>query len=221
MNVRMCRQNRCSRLNQFLPSLPVANADLGDEKLVIGNVLLASESSAVPFRRIEFVHAGPCVNHQNFFWRQLSRGDHDLADLFAYRDDPIDTAGAELAAIPDVERKRNAAIHDERADRPSPRRRERQSMRDALVHMNDIRLPAANQTLQLSDAGDIELMAQRQTGEVDAAVFTPLLQNGVRAADDCHFVSTLAQSRRGLEHLVHRARVELIEFENVEYAHAA
>jgi hypothetical protein len=44
-------------------------------------------------------------------------------------------------------------------------------------------------------------------------------EHRVGFADHGHVVSALAQSRRSLKHLVHRAGVELIEFENLKNLH--
>ena len=147
--------------DQLLPTFPVANADLADEELVLGDVLLGAERPAVPLRRIKFVDVRSGVNDDHFLRRQLPRGDHHLPDFLAYGDDSIDTSRAELRAIPNVERKRNAAIDDESADRSAPRRRERERMCDAFVHVNDIRSFLANQPPQLTNAYEVELMSQR------------------------------------------------------------
>ena len=59
----------------------------------------------------------------------------------------------------------------------------------------------------------------RQSGERDAGLMRFFLEHGVGAADDRHVMTALAQTGRGLKHLVHGAGVELIEFEDLEDAH--
>ena len=44
-------------------------------------------------------------------------------------------------------------------------------------------------------------------------------EHRVGPADDRHLVSALAQTGRGLKHLVHRAGVELVELEDLKDAH--
>ena len=91
-------------------------------------------------------------------------------------------------------------------------------MRDAFVHVNDIGLLPLNDPLQPANAADVELMPQRQADERDAALLATLLQRFVGTADHRDVVAARTKSRRGLEHLVHRAGVELIEFENLKNA---
>ena len=78
----------------------------------------------------------------------------------------------------------------------------------------------ANQHPQSAHAVEIELVAHPQSDELHARFMTPALEVRIRPADHGHLMSALAQSGRGLEHLVDRAGVELVEFENVENAHA-
>ena len=61
-------------------------------------------------------------------------------------------------------------------------------------------------------------MAHREAGEIDTVLRAALeLVSG--PADDRHLVAALAETRRGLKHLVHRAGVELVELEDLEDAH--
>ncbi|PYQ53571.1 MAG: hypothetical protein DMF59_01385 [Acidobacteria bacterium] len=92
-------------------------------------------------------------------------------------------------------------------------------MCDALVHVNDVRIALADQSAQLSRAVEIELIPHPQSHEVDACFSASNFERVIGSADDSDGVTTLAQSGRGLEHLVHRAGVELVELENVEDAH--
>ena len=92
-------------------------------------------------------------------------------------------------------------------------------MRDALVHVNDVRIALADQSAQLSRAVEIELIPHPQCDEVDTCFPASKFERLIGPADDRDGVTALAQSGRGLEHLVHRAGVELVEFENVEDAH--
>src|SRR5207245_11328167 len=126
---------------------------------------------------------------------------------------------AERGAIPVVEGGRDAAVHYESARRSVVGCRERERVSDAFVNMDHIRLAFPNQTGKLARASKIEFAAHGQSGERDAGIFALRLQHVVRPAHDGDVMSALAQSGRRLEHLVHRAGVELIEFENLENAH--
>src|SRR5437879_6001950 len=77
----------------------------------------------------------------------------------------------------------------------------------------------ASACAKLSRAVEIELIPHPQSDEVDACFFASKLERVIGPADDRDGVTALAQSGRGLEHLVHRAGVELVELENVEDAH--
>ena len=68
----------------------------------------------------------------------------------------IDALRPVLAAIPDVERKRHAAIDDERPGRISRRRRERQRVRDALMDVDDVGPLVAHEPPQREHAADVD-----------------------------------------------------------------
>src|SRR5437868_4141937 len=92
-------------------------------------------------------------------------------------------------------------------------------MRHALVHVDDVRRFLADDAAQAANASHIELMPQRQALEGDARFFAAPPKNGIRPADDGDVVAARTQSRGSLEHLVHRAGVELVEFEDLKNAH--
>ena len=210
------RQRR-GRIDQLLPTFPVAHADLRDEEAIIGDGLLAPERARIPLRGIEAVDVGAGVDDDDLLRRQAAALDDDAADLFADGDDAIDAARAELGAIPAVERKRHAAIGHERAGGLRQRGHERQRVRDALVHVHDV--GAAQQAPQPARADHVERVAHRQRLEAHAVLRGFGRERGTGTADDRHVVPALAQPGGGLKHLMHRAGVELIELEDLENAH--
>ena len=62
-------------------------------------------------------------------------------------------------------------------------------------------------------------MAERKTVKVDPVLARLRLELRLGPADDGDVMAALAQSGRGLEHLVNRARVELVELEDLEDLH--
>src|SRR5581483_10416626 len=105
------------RIDQFLPAFPIADADLRNEKEIVRNLLLPPERARVPSLRIEERDIGSRVNNGDLVIGKPAAGDDHILDLLADRDDAIDALRPVLAAIPDIERKRHAAIDDERSDR--------------------------------------------------------------------------------------------------------
>ncbi len=93
-------------------------------------------------------------------------------------------------------------------------------MRHALVDVNDVGILAADHATELARTSEVELIAHAEADEFDAAFLASPLKDRVGAADDGHVMPAFAQSGCGLEHLVHRTGVELIEFENVKNAQA-
>src|SRR5712691_4305873 len=93
-------------------------------------------------------------------------------------------------------------------------------MRHALVDVNDVGILAADHATELARTAEVELIAHAEADEFDAAFLASPLKDRVGAADDGHVMPAFAQSGCGLEHLVHRTGVELIEFENVKNAQA-
>ena len=207
-----------SGVDQLFPSLPVANADLRDEEAIVRDSFsrrnarashFADRTARRPYRR----------RPPRPFRRQPSAGDDHFLDLLADRDDAIDPLRAVLAAIPDVERKRDAAIDDERADRLRARRRQRKRMRDPFVHVDDVGPLVADEPAQRRACCDVELVPHRQTGEFDAALLRFRREHRIGPADDRDVVSTLAQTGRRLKHLMDRTGVELVELEDLKNPH--
>src|SRR3954463_11915780 len=92
-------------------------------------------------------------------------------------------------------------------------------MRDALVRVNHLRPALADELAQAEQGPNVELMSQRNADKVDAVLATLRRERRVRSADHRDVMSARAQTGRGLEHLVHRAGVELVELEDLENAH--
>jgi hypothetical protein len=92
-------------------------------------------------------------------------------------------------------------------------------MRDTFVHVDDVRFPGGDEFPERADAAEVELIAERKAGEVDVALMRFALEHIIRTADDRDLVSALPKTGCSLEHLVHRAGVELIELQDLEDPH--
>src|SRR5207244_11871650 len=77
-----------------------------------------------------------------------------------------------------------------------------------------------DQFAKTDDRLHVERVPQRQRFESDAVLARLRREDRIGTADDRDVVAALAQARRGLKHLVHRAGVELVELEDLKYAHA-
>jgi hypothetical protein len=88
------------------------------------------------------------------------------------------------------------------------------------MNVDDVRFPLLHQPSKCADAGEVESVAHADADEVDVVLARLGLEHLAGPADDGHLVPALVQSGRGLEHLVHRAGVELIELESLKNAHA-
>ena len=168
------------------------------------------EALLAHFHRSPQLLSGPRVKTPN------RGGEVTLAD----RDDAIDTARTVLAAVPQVEGERHAAIHDECAYRMTKRSSEGDGVRHTFVHMDHVGLELADEPAHADDAHYVELVPEPEWPKRNPSRLGLLLQCRAWTAHDRHVVSLLTQSARGLEHLVHRSGVELIELENLENPHS-
>jgi hypothetical protein len=97
--------------------------------------------------------------------------------------------------------------------------RQRDGMRQPLVHMDDVGPSLPHELPERANASDVELVAEWQTGEGDALRARLPFEGLARPAHDGDVMTALAQAFGGLEHLVHRTGVETIELEDLENPH--
>ena len=93
---------------------------------------------------------------------------------------------------------------------------ESDSMSDTFMNMNHVWAKLAHEPREAQHRSNVPLVTQRQRKESDACSNTSLLERPIGPADHVRPVAALSETRRSLEHLMNRSRVELVLFENLK-----